>query len=190
MPVLQKSLRLLLRCLLLLGVVIGVSAPAGQVIAATATDRDAFASSFRDTISDPVLYDALIEGMQIGPAKAPLLCRYFEDVMTDPAMKTGFSLGYEVALSITTRGPAKMGHDDIHSFFALMSTVFSQIEPRYCRVLMQQQGAPQEAQIMADFAVMRSLDMQQFRRYLSLPKPAIAAELSPALPRALPTRIL
>ena len=212
MPLLQKSLQfLLLRCLVLLGVLIGVSAPA---IAATATERDAFAAAFREAMNDPALYDDLIEGMRIGPEKTPLFRRYFEDVMTDPAMqrrmidemtatglldiiiasgdtdramKTGFSLGYEIAVSITTRGLAKMGHDDIRSFFTLMRRVFSQIEPRYCRVLMQQQGATQEARILTGFAVMRSLDLPQFRAYLSLSKTAIVAELSPALPRALPT---
>ena len=212
MPLLQKSLQfLLLRCLVLLGVLIGVSAPA---IAATATERDAFAAAFREAMNDPALYDDLIEGMRIGPEKTPLFRRYFEDVMTDPAMqrrmidemtatglldiiiasgdtdramKTGFSLGYEIAVSITTRGLAKMGHDDIRSFFTLMRQVFSQIEPRYCRVLMQQQGATQEARILTGFAVMRSLDLPQFRAYLSLSKTAIVAELSPALPRALPT---
>ena len=40
---------------------------------------------------------------------------------------------------------------------------------------------------MTGFAVMRSLDMAQFRRYLSLSEAALAAELSPALPRALPS---
>ena len=212
MPLLQKSLQfLLLRCLVLLGVLIGVSAPA---IAATATERDAFAAAFREAMNDPALYDDLIEGMRIGPEKTPLFRRYFEDVMTDPAMqrrmidemtatglldiiiasgdtdramKTGFSLGYEIAVSITTRGLAKMGHDDIRSFFTLMRRVFSQIEPRYCRVLMQQQGATQEARILTGFAVMRSLDLPQFRAYLSLSKTAIVAELSSALPRALPT---
>ena len=212
MPLLQKSLQfLLLRCLVLLGVLIGVSAPA---IAATATERDAFAAAFREAMNDPALYDDLIEGMRIGPEKTPLFRRYFEDVMTDlamqrrmidemtatglldiiiasgdtdRAMKTGFSLGYEIAVSITTRGLAKMGHDDIRSFFTLMRRVFSQIEPRYCRVLMQQQGATQEARILTGFAVMRSLDLPQFRAYLSLSKTAIVAELSPALPRALPT---
>ena len=60
MPLLQKSLQfLLLRCLVLLGVLIGVSAPA---IAATATERDAFAAAFREAMNDPALYDDLIEG--------------------------------------------------------------------------------------------------------------------------------
>ena len=219
MPLLQKSLSLALsRCLVLAGFVIALAAslsvPAVQVHAATATERDAFAAAFRNAMDDQALYDALIDGMRIGPEKTPLFRRYFEEVMTDPAMqdrmidemlatglldvliasgdtdkamKTGFSLGYEVAVSITTRGLAKMGHDDIRSFFTLMSQVFSQIEPRYCRVLMQQQGAIQEAQILAGFAVMRSLDLPQFRSYLSLSRTAIAAELSPAVPRVLPT---
>ena len=52
---------------------------------------------------------------------------------------------------------------------------------------MQQQGATQEAQILTGFAVMRSLDMPQFRRYLSLSKAALFAELAMSAPRALPT---
>ena len=40
-----------------------------------------------------------------------------------------------------------MSHDDIRSFFTLMGQAFAQVEARYCRVLMQQQGATQEAQI-------------------------------------------
>jgi hypothetical protein len=195
-------------------VVAGLGLSPARALAASPSEREAFASAFRETLNDPTLYDALIESMEIGPEKTPLFRRYFEEVMMAPAMqqrmidemlatglldviiagddkgaamKTGFSLGYEIAVSLTTRGLAKMKHDDIRSFYALMAKVFGQVEPRYCRVLMQQQGATQEAQILTGFAVMRSLEMPQFRRYLSLSKVALAAELSSALPRALPT---
>jgi len=207
----QLSLRvILLRCLL----VVGLLVPATQAFAATSAEREAFASAFRSAMGDVALYDTLIDGMNIGPEKTPLFRRYFQEVMTDPAMqqrmidgmlatglldviiasgdeeeamRTGFSLGYEVAVSITTRGLAKMSHDDIRSFFTLMGQAFAQVEARYCRVLMQQQGATQEAQILASFAVMRSLDLPQFRSYLSLSKAALAAELSSVVPRGLPT---
>ncbi len=195
-------------------VVICLMVPAMQAAAATSAERDAFASALRGAMNDSAQYDALndalIDGMNIGPEKAPLFRRYFEEVMTDPAMqqrmidemlatglldviiasgdeaeamRTGFSLGYEVMVSITTRGLAKMSHDDIRTFFTLMGQAFGQVETRYCRILMQQHGATQEAQILASFAFMRSLDLPQFRSYLSLSKAALAAELLPAVPR-------
>ena len=215
MAALRKSLKYLLSACLAGGLLVGgVGLPVSQGAAATQAERDLFASAFRGTVSDPALYDNLIAEMKIGPEKAPLFRRYFEEVMTDQAMqqrmvdemlatglldiviasgdedeamKTGFSLGYEVAVSLTTRGLAKMSHGDIRSFFALMGQIFGQVEARYCRVLMQQQGATQEAQILTGFAVMRSLDMPQFRRYLSLSKAALFAELAMSAPRALPT---
>ena len=65
--------------------------PAMQAAAATSAERDAFASALRGAMNDSAQYDALndalIDGMNIGPEKAPLFRRYFEEVMTDPAMQ-------------------------------------------------------------------------------------------------------
>ena len=90
-------------------------------------------------------------------------------------------------MAITARGLSKLSHDDIHAFFSLMSQMFTLVEPRFCRVMMQQQGATQEAQIETSYAMMRGMSPAQFRSYLSLSQTAIRAELSAAPPRELPS---
>jgi len=194
--------------LLVTGLVAGMSVPA---MAASDSDRNAFRQAFTEAVSDPVMLEAVTKMADLGAQKTPLFRRYIEEVMTDPAFldrmtdeiaasgllpsiaapeaafETGFSLGYEIVVAITARGLAKMSHDDIHSFFSLMSGMFSVVEPRYCRVMMQQQGATQQAQIDTSYSVMRGMNQAQFRSYLSLSQTAIRAELSAALPRDLPS---
>lgn len=183
----------------------------GAASAANDSERDAFRQAFTEAVSDPVMLETVAEMAGLGAEKTPLFRRYVEEVMTDPAFldrmtdeivasgllptiagpeaafQTGFSLGYEIVVAIASRGMAKLSHDDIHSFFSLMSGMFSVVEPRYCRVMMQQQGATQEAQIETSYAVMRGMDQAQFRSYLSLSQTAIRAELSATLPRDLPS---
>ena len=186
----------------------GVSSSA---MASSDADRESFRTAFSTAISDPAMLQAVTDMADLGADKTPLFRRYIEEVMTEPAFldrmtdeivasgllanvtgpeaafETGFSLGYEIVVAITARGLSKMSHDDIHAFFSLMAEMFSVVEPRYCRVMMQQQGATQEAQIETSYAVMRGMDLAQFRTYLSISKTAIMAELTAGMPRDLPS---
>lgn len=205
---LPKSFRRFLAGFAVTLLMAGLSAPA---TAASDSDRDAFRQAFAKAVNDPAMLETVTAMADLGAEKTPLFRRYIVEVMTDPAFlnrmtdeivatglpgavtgpetafETGFSLGYEIVVAITARGLAKMRHEDIHEFFRLMSGMFSIVEPRYCRVMMQQQGATQEAQIETSYAVMRGMDPAQFRAYLSLSKAAIRAELSPAPARDLPS---
>ena len=173
-------------------------------------DRAAFREAFSDVIRDPALFADMANAIGLDARKAPLFQRYIDEVMTDPVfldrfteeivtsglfdavagpdgdLQTGFSLGYEIVVSITTSGLSKMDHGDIRTFFRLMSELFTLVEPRSCRVLMQQQGATQAAQLETSFAVMRGMSFEQFRTYLSLSRTAIESELSGAVPRGVP----
>ena len=194
--------------LAMLVMVVGASAPS---MADSDSDRAAFRQAFSDAVTDPAMLAAATDMAALGPEKTPIFRRYIEEVMTDPAFldrmtdeivasgllgtikgpeaafETGFSLGYEIVVAITTRGLSKMSHDDIHAFFSLMSEIFTAVEPRYCRVMMQQQGATQDAQIETSYAVMRGMDLSQFRAYLSISQAAIRAELSAMMPRDVPS---
>lgn len=203
--------RILNRLMIALAVTVMMAGMTGPVTAASDSDRDAFRQAFSQAISDPGMMQAVTQIADLGPEKTPQFRRYIEEVMTDPAFldrmtdeivasglltsasdpqaafDTGFSLGYEIVVAITARGLSKMSHDDIHAFFSLMSQMFTLVEPRYCRVMMQQQGATQEAQIETSYAVMRGMNPAQFRSYLSISQTAIRAELSESPPRDLPS---
>ena len=201
----------LARLMMALAVTFMMAGITGPVVAASESERDAFRQAFSDAVSDPAMMQEVTQIADLGPEKTPRFRRYIEEVMADPAFldrmtdeivasgllptiagpeaafETGFSLGYEIVVAITARGLSKMSHDDIHAFFSLMSQMFTLVEPRYCRVMMQQQGATQEAQIETSYAMMRGMSPAQFRSYLSLSQTAIRAELSAAPPRELPS---
>ena len=201
----------LARLMMALAVTFMMAGITGPAVAASESERDAFRQAFSDAVSDPAMMQAVTQIADLGPEKTPRFRRYIEEVMADPAFldrmtdeivasgllptiagpeaafETGFSLGYEIVVAITARGLSKMSHDDIHAFFSLMSQMFTLVEPRFCRVMMQQQGATQEAQIETSYAMMRGMSPAQFRSYLSLSQTAIRAELSAAPPRELPS---
>ena len=201
----------LARLMMALAVTVMMAGITGPAAAASESERDAFRQAFSNAVSDPAMMQAVTKIADLGPEKTPRFRRYIEEVMTDPAFldrmtdeivasgllptiagpeaafETGFSLGYEIVVAITARGLSKMSHDDIHAFFSLMSQMFTLVEPRFCRVMMQQQGATQEAQIETSYAMMRGMSPAQFRSYLSLSQTAIRAELSAAPPRELPS---
>ena len=183
MPNFVSGLRFgnLARLMMALVVTVIMAGITGPAVAASESERDAFRQAFSDAVSDPAMMQAVTQIGDLGPEKTPHFRRYIEEVMADPAFldrmtdeivasgllptiagpkaafETGFSLGYEIVVAITARGLSKMSHNDIHAFFSLMSQMFTLVELRYCRVMQQQQGATQEAQIETSYAMMRGM---------------------------------
>ncbi len=187
--------------------------PSGASHALTNDERTAIRSAFMDAARNPELYEAMVSGIRLGPEKDQIFMRYFEDVMTNEAfldatiqqvldsgvfasledftegknaVKMAFSLGYEISSAMAIRGMGKMSHDDIRSFFTLMSGIFGVVEPRYCRVMLGGEEAGQQDMIEAGFAVMRGMTPAELRTYLALSRIALEGELSGRAARVAP----